>query len=135
VSVLRVGWDVERMGSLACHVAEVAGRRSPGAAVPGDIVPLIRKMGAVAARLADGAAHALADSDATTAARLDVDDDAMDGLHRAVFAALLGDWPHPVTTAVDVALLARYYERFADHAVAVAGSVVYAEGQNSGLRM
>jgi phosphate transport system protein len=35
-------------------------------------------------------------------------------------------WPHGVPVAVDLTLLARYYERFADHAVLVARETVYA---------
>jgi phosphate transport system protein len=35
------------------------------------------------------------------------------------------DWDRGVGVAVDVALLGRYYERFADHAVNVAANVRY----------
>ncbi|HEY3003035.1 MAG TPA: phosphate transport system regulatory protein PhoU, partial [Kribbellaceae bacterium] len=34
-------------------------------------------------------------------------------------------WQHGVGAAVDIALLGRYYERIADHAVAMARRVVY----------
>ena len=57
---------------------------------------------------------------------LESDDDAMDDLHRHVFTVLMGpDWSHGVGPAVDVTLLARFYERYADHAVSVARRVVY----------
>ena len=82
-------------------------------------------MGDVASRIADGARVTLSTSDTLDAARLEVDDDAMDGLHRTLFRALVHDWPHGVEKAVNVALLSRYYERFADHAVAIAQSVVF----------
>ena len=60
------------------------------------------------------------------ALQLESDDDAMDLLHRALFQHLLDDrWKHGIETAVDVTLLGRYYERFADHAVAVAKRVVF----------
>jgi phosphate transport system protein len=60
------------------------------------------------------------------AAELRRDDEEMDGLRRASFAELLGDdWTAGVEAAVDVALLGRYYERIADHAVSVAGRVVF----------
>jgi len=35
------------------------------------------------------------------------------------------NWPHGVETAVDISLVGRYYERYADHAVSVARRVVY----------
>jgi phosphate transport system protein len=38
---------------------------------------------------------------------------------------LLDAWSHGVESAVDLALAGRYYERFADHAVAIAASVVF----------
>src|SRR5947199_332240 len=54
------------------------------------------------------------------------DDDRMDELHRAVLDALLADdHPGSVNEAVDVTLLNRYYERYADHAVSVARRVIY----------
>jgi phosphate transport system protein len=50
----------------------------------------------------------------------------MDRLHRQVFTTLLGDhWSYGIEAAVDVTLVGRYYERFADHAVSVANRVVY----------
>jgi phosphate transport system protein len=53
-------------------------------------------------------------------------DDEMDRLRAETFRMLLlGDWAHGVEPAVDVALLGRYYERIADHAVSVARRVVF----------
>jgi phosphate transport system protein len=50
----------------------------------------------------------------------------MDELHRMTFQHLMDEqWHHGVETAVDVTLVGRYYERFADHAVSVARRVVY----------
>ena len=50
----------------------------------------------------------------------------MDQLRRKSFTELLSnDWQHGVEAAVDIALLGRYYERIADHAVSVANRVVF----------
>jgi phosphate transport system protein len=125
VSAIRIGADVDRMGSLAYHVAKVARRRHPACAVPAELVPLFHEMGTVARRMTEEAGAVLAEGDATTAARLDLDDDRMDELYRDLFRHVLDDWTHGVEAAIDVALLSRYYERFADHAVAIAGAVVY----------
>ena len=38
---------------------------------------------------------------------------------------LAEDWQGGVEQAIDVTLIGRYYERFADHAVSVAHRVVY----------
>jgi len=126
VSAIKMGADVDRMGSLADHIAKVVERRHPAPVVPAELVPMFGRMGVVAGRIAEGAGVTLDTKDAQDAARLAVDDDAMDGLRRALFRELLAaDWPYGVETAIDVALLGRYYERFADHAVSIAQSVVY----------
>ena len=53
-------------------------------------------------------------------------DQEMDKLRRNSFRELLGsDWKHGVEPAVDIALLGRYYERIADHAVSIARRVVF----------
>lgn len=125
VMAIKAAGDIDRMGSLANHVAKIAIRRYPGYAVPDTLFPLVRRMGDVATRMADSAGAVLNSTDAAEASRLAVDDDAMDGLRRALFRSLLDNWPYGVEAAIDVALLGRYYERFADHAVSIAGGVVY----------
>jgi len=125
VLAIRTGGDIHRMGTLAKHVATVAVRRHPATAVPDPLFPLIRQMGGVATRMAQSAGAVLQSTDAADAERLSLDDDAMDGLRRTLFRTLLDNWPYGVESAIDVALLGRYYERFADHAVAIADGVVY----------
>ena len=64
--------------------------------------------------------------DPEKAARIRDEDDAMDDLHRHLFTVLMDrEWKHGVTAAVDVTLLSRFYERFADHAVEVARRVIF----------
>lgn len=125
VSAIKISAECRRMGALAHHIGTAASRSYPLPAVPDELSRIFRRMGDVASRIADGAGVTLKISDAEDAARLEVDDDAMDGLRRALFRALVDDWSHGVETAVNVALLGRYYERFADHAVAIAQSVIF----------
>jgi phosphate transport system protein len=125
VSAIRIGAECRRMGALAHHIGTGATRSYPEPAIPSELSGIFRRMGDVANRIADGARVTLLTGDAEDAARLEVDDDAMDGLRRALFGALMHHWPHGVETAVNVALLGRYYERFADHAVAIAQSVIF----------
>ena len=64
--------------------------------------------------------------DVNAALEVRKDDEEMDQLRRQSFTELLSDsWSHGVEAAVDVALLGRYYERIADHAVSVANRVVF----------
>ena len=58
--------------------------------------------------------------------RLAVADDEVDALRQHLFGILFAeDWAHGVERAVDAALIGRYYERFGDHAVAIARQVCY----------
>jgi phosphate transport system protein len=83
-------------------------------------------MGQLAQRLMAKAAEVIITKDVDLALQLEQDDDEMDLLHRTLFQHLMDDrWKHGIETAVDVTLLGRYYERFADHAVSVAKRVVY----------
>jgi len=118
VTALHIAADFERMGDLAKHVAKTALRRYPVRAVPDELVTVIRDMADVADRIAGKIGQVLANPDATRAAELETDDDVMDELHKGLFVVLLGAaWKHGVESAIDGALLGRFYERFADHAV------------------
>ena len=98
------------------------------------IVADLQRMGRVGVHLADEAGVVLRERDVVLARRLEVEDDLMDDLQRELFNSLLDPhWRHGVGPAVDVALLARFYERFADHAVSVARRVVFlVTGENVG---
>ncbi|MDK1472431.1 phosphate signaling complex protein PhoU [Streptomyces sp. 549] len=126
VTSLRMSADLERSGDLAQHVAKVARLRFPQSAVPRDLQATILEMGQLAQRLMAKAAEVIVTKDVDLALQLEQDDDKMDDLHRTLFQHLMDDrWKHGIETAVDVTLLGRYYERFADHAVSVARRVVY----------
>jgi len=126
VSAIQASADIERMGGLAVHVAQAARRRHPQHVLPEQVQPYFFEMGTVAVQLAADAAQVVRSRDVGLAAKLELDDDAMDDLHKHLFTVLMArDWPHGVAAAVDVALLGRFYERFADHAVALARQVVF----------
>ncbi|MDT7646171.1 MAG: phosphate transport system protein, partial [Pseudonocardiales bacterium] len=91
-----------------------------------EIKPYFAEMGKVACELAHKAAEVIRVPDVERAREVESDDDAMDDLHRHMFTVLMGrEWTHGVAAAVDVTLLARFYERYGDHAVAVARRMVY----------
>ena len=123
---MRIVSDLERMGDLAEHIAKLARMRFPEHAVPQEVRPAFLEAGHVAEMLVTKAGTIIATRDIEAAKELETDDDAMDRLHRGLFRQLLSDdWPYGVETAIDITLLGRYYERFADHAVSVARRVVY----------
>jgi phosphate transport system protein len=118
ITALHIGADFERMGDLAKHVAKTALRRHPARAVPEELVSVVRDMSSVADRLAGKIGSVVANPNAARAAELETDDDVMDELQKGLFVVLLGAaWKHGVESAIDGALLGRFYERYADHAV------------------
>ena len=130
VTSMRMSSDLERMGDLARHIAKVARLRYPASAVPPALVAHILQMGQVAERIVAKAGSVIASKDTGAALSLEREDDAMDELHRQLFETILRDSGEgapdvPRETLVDLTLLGRYYERFADHAVSVAQRVVY----------
>jgi phosphate transport system protein len=126
VSALQVIVDIDRMGALALHVAEITRWRHPQHALPEGVEGYFAEMGRIAVKLGTGSQEVLLTRDPRTAARIRREDDAMDDLHRHLFTVMMDpEWKHGAAAAVDVTLLGRYYERFADHAVQVAHRVIF----------
>ena len=126
VGTIHVGADIERMGALAVHVASISRLRHPECALPDDVRESFTEMGTRAVQLARTAQEVLISRDPDKAARLRDEDDAVDAEHRHLFTLLIDHkWQDGVCSAVDVALLGRFYERFADHAVEIGRRVVF----------
>jgi phosphate transport system protein len=118
LAAIHASENLERMGDLALHVAKAARRRHPRLTLPDEVRPTFARMGELAVTLAERTEQVLRTKDAALARSIEDDDDEMDELHRQLFTVLMSrDWSHGVSTAVDVTLLSRFYERFADHAV------------------
>ncbi|GAA2784145.1 phosphate signaling complex protein PhoU [Crossiella cryophila] len=126
VAAIHAAEDLERMGDLALHVAKATRRRHPNGVLPDQVREDFAQMGRVAVELAKKAELVIRNRDVALAQQLEQDDDEMDALHKHLFSVLMDkDWPHGVAPAVDITLLGRFYERFADHAVALARRVVF----------
>jgi phosphate transport system protein len=124
VTALRMSADLERMGDLAHHIAKVTRLRHPGAAVPSELLLTVEEMGKVARLISDKVGGIINSKDIDKALEVEKDDDEMDLLHRKLFLVLLDpSWPHGIETAIDMTLIGRYYERYADHAVSVSRRV------------
>lgn len=117
--------DLDRMGQLAGHIAKIARRHYPDCLVRIDGCAPIREMATVAEQIAAKAADAIRGRDAVLAAELERDDDRIDALHRRLWTTLLGGWRDGTESAIDAAMVGRFYERYADHAVNAARQVVY----------
>jgi phosphate transport system protein len=126
VTALRMSADLERMGDLAHHVAKVARLRHPNSAVPNELKSVISQMGVVAEAIARKVGTVIETRNTALALEVEKDDDEMDKLHRDCISALTGTaWDKGVDMAIDLTLLGRYYERYADHAVSVARRVYF----------
>ena len=125
VTAMHMASDIERMGDLARHIAKVARMSAPNVAVPENLRPIIADMARVGQKLVQATGDAIGSKDVYAAVEIGRIDDEMDELHKKVFTTLLGDWEHGMEAGVNATLLSRYYERYGDHAVAVADRIVY----------
>jgi phosphate transport system protein len=104
VTALRMSADLERMGDMAHHIAKITRLRHPNAAVPSELLLTIEEMGKVARLISDKVGGVINSRDVEKAMEVEKDDD---------------------ETAIDITLIGRYYERYADHAVSVARRVYF----------
>jgi phosphate transport system protein len=127
VAALRMVSELERMGDLSVHVAKIARLRVPQVAVPAEARPTMLRMATVAEEMVARVVKIIGERDVEAAEELELMDDEMDQLRVTTFSQLLADdeWRHGIESAVDIALLGRYYERIADHAVSVARRIVF----------
>lgn len=118
---------IERMGDLAAHVADTARFSHPDHTVPADLEDTFAELGRIGAGMADRLGELIHQPRVDGFAELNQTDQSVDALHANVLATITAPgWPHGVRTATNVALLARFHERFADQAVSVAKRLDFA---------
>lgn len=126
VAALRMVGDLARMGDLAAHVAKIARMRYPKHAVPEPMVGNFERMASLAQRMVTMAGQTLRDRNVLDAEKMADHDEEVDDLRSMQFRQMLaGDWEFGIEAAVDIALLGRYFERIADHAVIMGSRVIY----------
>ena len=126
VTAMRMSADLERMGDLAHHIAKVARLRHPDCAIPEALLLPFTEMGHVAEKLSIMVAGVITTRDTEMALQVEKDDDEMDDLHKKVISTIINQSSGlSIETAIDLTLLGRYYERYADHAVSVARRVYF----------
>ncbi|HUY16406.1 MAG TPA: PhoU domain-containing protein [Acidimicrobiales bacterium] len=113
--LLRILPEIERNGDLAAHVARRAAR-GLGSEMSPRSRGLIERMGEVASTIWREATDVIIDGKNEAVGAMEDIDDELDDLHVSLTAELTsGSMTVPV--AVEVALMARFYERFGDHCV------------------
>ncbi len=126
VTSLRISAGLERMGDLAQHVAEAARRAYPDSPIPTSHREIFTDMSAAACHVSDLLVELLKSRDLNVAARIVAEDDTLDDLHEKAYSSLLAKgYKGGTQETLNVALLARFFERFGDHAVNVSRRIVY----------
>jgi len=126
VTSLRISAGLERMGDLAQHIAEAVRRAYPGSPIPPSHTQIFKEMSEAACQVSDLVVELLKTRDLNVAAQIVDDDDGLDDLHAKAYAKLLAaGYKGGTQETLDVALLARFLERFGDHAVNVSRRIVY----------
>jgi phosphate transport system protein len=126
LTLLRVMPEVERNGDLAEHIARRAAR-GMGAEMSPRSRGLVERMGEVASTIWREATDVIIDGKLEAAGAIEDIDDELDDLHVSLTAELTsGSMSVPV--AVELALLARFYERFGDHCVNLARRQIGRDG-------
>lgn len=117
---------IERMGDLAEHIASATRRVHPTHVVPPELRDTFAKLGEITSAMAEALVAHITTPRPGSFAELDETDHQVDDLHARVLRAITCEsWPHGVPTAICLALVTRFYERFADQAVSVAKRVEF----------
>jgi phosphate transport system protein len=127
VSALRMASEIERSGDLVVNIAKTM-RRIYGDDLTPRIRGLVEQMSEEAAKLYKAAIDAYLDEDAALAAAIDDMDDVLDGHQKDFIEAVIEAHEADkidLNAAVQLALIARYYERIGDHAVNMGERVQY----------
>jgi phosphate transport system protein len=126
VTSLRISAGLERMGDLAQHIAESVRRSYPDSPVPASHKDVFKKMSEASNHTSDLVVDLIRERDLNVAAQIVGDDDTLDELHEKAYSLLLAKaYKGDTQETLDVALLARFFERFGDHAVNVSRRIVY----------
>jgi phosphate transport system protein len=126
IALLRLIPDIERNGDLAEHIARRAARSVNHELTP-RIRGLIERMGEVCVTIWRDTADCIADRSTTEASAIEDLDDELDELHVALTSEL-ATGELSITVAIELSLIARFYERFGDHAVNLARWIATLDG-------
>lgn len=118
---------IERMGDLAAHIADAARFAHPGHAVPAELAVQFATLGDITAGMADRVSALLVAPVEGAFEELECIDAGVDDRHAQILATITGpQWTHGPATASQIALVARFYERFGDQSVSVARRIEFA---------
>ncbi len=127
LATMWISGELERTGGLACNICKGA-RRMFGTELSPKLRGQIAEMNEEAIRLIRLSVDSYSEHDSALASALDDIDDRLDSMHHSFVQSLLEasrSQDLEVQPAVQLALIARYYERIGDHAVNISDRVRY----------
>lgn len=130
IGMIQIGERIQRMGDLARHIAEAARRRHPVSAVPAALEDCFAEMGELGVAIGRQVRAAIAHPGTAEIESLELLDDRIDQLEATVLTWVSTE-QDDVRAGVDVALLARFFERYADQGVSAARRLRYIAGTPS----
>jgi phosphate transport system protein len=127
ISAIHCAERIERMGDLARHIAELTRRMHPGAVVPTPLRESFAELGRLTSAMAGSLTDLILNGDSNGFERMVEADERVDAIHGGLMAELTGaGWEYGVIPAINVTLLTRFYERFADQVVSAARRLDFA---------
>ena len=125
-AALKMITDMERIGDQAEDIAEIVGFLNGRSA---ENSSLLREMARSAIEMVTGSVDAFVKQDTALAEKVIAQDDVVDSYFEQVKEALIrkiADMPEDGAYALDLLMIAKYFERIGDHAVNLAQWVIFA---------
>ena len=125
-AALKMITDMERIGDQAEDIAEIVGFLNGRSA---ENSSLLREMARSAIEMVTGSVDAFVKQDTALAEKVIAQDDVVDSYFEQVKEALIrkiADMPEDGVYALDLLMIAKYFERIGDHAVNLAQWVIFA---------
>ena len=119
IALMKMVAEVERSADLLCNICKAA-RRIYGHELDPKLRGIMGRMGEQAQQLYDSAIESFVENDAANAAAIDDMDSYLDGLQKQFVQAIFESHAAgriDLQVAVQLAVVARFYERIGDHAV------------------
>lgn len=124
-SALKMITDMERIGDQSADIAEIITLEN---ICVGDDIIHIREMASATIRMVTDSIEAFVQKDLDTARSVIEHDDVVDGHFDRIKKTLIERFSQPETDgeyALDLLMIAKYFERIGDHATNIAGWVIF----------
>jgi len=131
VAAVHITDELERMGALARHVAEITSR-APHLSSIGEAEPILRRAAEAAVQVTTLTTELLASRELALLEPIQAAETSADEARTDLIRMVTGkSWDQDIETAIELTQLARYYERYVDHAYTIAERVRFIVAGNA----